>query len=261
MVALSSQVGPLLRSPQFRWAVSGWAFFIAENAILSENRTFLISELGDDRYHLLYGTFSTAAMGSIAYSYYYLTKKAPPAVTKGVTKSISVGSLTSAWASTTLGFIMASQALPKMQVPVSSSLQVRCPFDFTDKREPDAKLYGLERITRHPGLWSMAFVFAGNAFLQTSLPLQLWWMGPTAIAWLGGMHSDSRFRRGMGGTLDPHYDSVTSNVPFVAMLTGRQGAIGKAANDLFQEIKPLNAAMAATAATFWIMSRGRVRMA
>ena len=26
------------------------------------------------------------------------------------------------------------------------------------------------------------------------------------MAWLGGSHTDSRFRRGMGGTLHPEYD-------------------------------------------------------
>ena len=34
-------------SPAMRWAVGGWSFFIAENAILSENRSFLIDSLGD----------------------------------------------------------------------------------------------------------------------------------------------------------------------------------------------------------------------
>ncbi len=26
------------------------------------------------------------------------------------------------------------------------------------------------------------------------------------MAWLGGNHTDSRFRRGLGGTLNPEYD-------------------------------------------------------
>ncbi len=30
--------------------------------------------------------------------------------------------------------------------------------------------------------------------------------GPALVAWLGGSHTDSRFRRGMGGTLHPEYD-------------------------------------------------------
>ena len=30
--------------------------------------------------------------------------------------------------------------------------------------------------------------------------------GPAVVAWLGGSHTDSRFRRGMGGTLHPEYE-------------------------------------------------------
>lgn len=30
--------------------------------------------------------------------------------------------------------------------------------------------------------------------------------GPSMVAWLGGSHTDSRFRRGMGGVLHPEYD-------------------------------------------------------
>ena len=51
-------------SKGLRWASGGWSFFIAENLVLSENRTMLIDQLGDDGYHYLYGFFSTAAMVS-----------------------------------------------------------------------------------------------------------------------------------------------------------------------------------------------------
>jgi hypothetical protein len=39
--------------------------------------------------------------------------------------------------------------------------------------------------------------------LLTTLAFQ---SGPALVAWLGGSHTDSRFRRGMGGTLHPEYD-------------------------------------------------------
>jgi hypothetical protein len=180
------------------------------------------------------------------------------------------------WTATTIGLIVASQALPKFQIPIglqttaengntnsSWKLQVRCPFDFADdkQRNGDETVHGLERMSRHSGLWSLGFIGIGNALLQPSLPLRLWWMGPAAVAWLGGMHTDSRYRRGMGGTLDPWYDSQTSNVPFVAMLSGKQGSVSQAFSDLaFNEIKPLNALMAAGVSTVWVLSRGRARV-
>lgn len=45
--------------------VGGWTFFIAENLILSENRDFLVGELGETTYRNLYGTLSTAACGCV----------------------------------------------------------------------------------------------------------------------------------------------------------------------------------------------------
>ena len=48
-------------------------------------------------------------------------------------------------------------------------------------------------------------------------------MMPLAVAWIGGAHTDSRFRRGMGGTLEPEYDRQTSNIPFAAMITSQGG--------------------------------------
>jgi len=43
--------------------VGGWTFFIAENLILSENREYLVGELGERSYKNLYGALSTIACG------------------------------------------------------------------------------------------------------------------------------------------------------------------------------------------------------
>ena len=63
------------KSPLLKWAAGGWTFFILENAVLSENRTYLIQQLGDDQYHAVYGTskvggsiFLAVTFGSIAYA-------------------------------------------------------------------------------------------------------------------------------------------------------------------------------------------------
>ncbi|KAL7567967.1 hypothetical protein ACA910_019676 [Epithemia clementina (nom. ined.)] len=197
--------------------------------------------------------------------------------------------MVASWSLVSVGLILASQALPKMQIPiavVSAStgcqmedaepssegktgykIQVRCPFDFSDKHRQaqsadgsvSDEIRGMERVTRHPGLWSFGLVFAGNAMLQSNAGLRLWWMGPAAVAWLGGMHSDSRFRRGIGGHLDPVVDSQTSNIPFLALLSGKQGAPTKSFEHLISETKPLNATIALVAATTWVLSRGRFR--
>ncbi|MGK3739211.1 MAG: putative membrane protein [Bacillariaceae sp.] len=76
--------------------------------------------------------------------------------------------------------------------------------------------------------------------------------GPAFVAWMGGNHTDSRFRRGMGGTLPPQYECQTSNIPFLAMITGKQHGGFEA---LGNEIKPLNAALAVAASSMWVLRR------
>ena len=101
----------------------------------------------------------------------------------------------------------------------------------------------------------MGFVGGAHAFLATSLPMRLWWCGPSLVAWLGGAHTDSRFRRGLGGHIDPAYDSLTSNIPFWALVSGMQGSgCWKALNS---ETKELNALASVGASTIWILRRIR----
>lgn len=257
-----------LRSSSFRWAAGGWAFFIAENVVLSENRTLLIEQLGDTGYHNVYGLCSTAAVTSIGYAYWKKVRLVEPLV------AVTMPSRVVSWALLSLGLGMASQTLPKFQLPFTygssneskettvvgprvaeppkSSFKVQCPFDFTDpKASTGQELHGLERISRHPGLWSMGLVGLGHALLVPSLPQRVWLCMPVFVAWIGGSHTDSRYRRGMGGTLDPEYDAKTSNVPFAAMMARQDGWL-----DLVSEIKPLNAALAACVAAIWAFRRG-----
>eukprot|EP00532_Pseudo-nitzschia_australis_P005991 CAMPEP_0168169678 /NCGR_PEP_ID=MMETSP0139_2-20121125/3767_1 /TAXON_ID=44445 /ORGANISM="Pseudo-nitzschia australis, Strain 10249 10 AB" /LENGTH=266 /DNA_ID=CAMNT_0008087115 /DNA_START=85 /DNA_END=882 /DNA_ORIENTATION=+ len=248
-----------------RWAAGGWTFFVVENAVLSENRTWLIDSMGDDNYHAFYGTFSTIATVSIGYAYYRITRKMPPASAHlrrwNANDSPPLAAGIGSWICMSVGLVMASQVAPTFQIPVSfssgptgnaqSSIQVRCPFDFADKRletNNSFEVRGLERISRHPGLWSFGMIGMSQSLLAPIIPLQIWWLGPSLVAWLGGSHTDSRFRRGMGGMLHPEYDCQTSNIPFLAMITGKQSGCWEG---LSKEIKPLNAALALAASSVW----------
>ena len=241
--------------------------------------------MGDENYHLVYGFMSTLAMTTVGYSYYKLKHLQSSQLAPLFTSRIPVGNVLIAWGLTSVGLVLASQAMPKMQIPVavvssrmedaprpSSSegdgtggyrLQVRCPFDFSDKHNKSLndggdQVRGLERVSRHTGLWSFGLISAGNAMLQSNVALRIWWLGPAAVAWIGGMHTDSRFRRGMGGTLDPMAESQTSNIPFWAMISGKQGSPTDSFGNLALETKPLNACIAVAVATTWILSRGRI---
>ena len=286
-------------SSALKWAAGGWSLFIAENLILSENRTYLIDQLGDDGYHGLYGTLSTIAMGSVAYGYRYKVRgQGPFAFNPAVGGRVGPAALVASFALQALALGMVSQSAPKLQIPVhlvdggstddnaaaaaagaptaptaptsggGSQWKVRCPFDFSDsksqtgvpkgtKQQAD-QLAGLDRITRHPGLWSFGLLGLGNALLVPSIPTRIWLSMPAMVALIGGAHTDSRHRRGMGGELCKEVDEVTSNVPFLAMIMGRQeGGVLQSFRALGDEVKVLNAALAAGGAALWVARRGR----
>ena len=269
-------------NPAIRWAVGSWSFFILENTLISENRTLLISHLGDDTYHACYGLCSTIAMGSVGYAY-KLVRGAGPLLwttSQGAPLSGKIGSFVCLG----LGLGMVSQMPPKLQIPVeyrgassgeiqptnpdsiNSNMQkrepmgfkVRCPFDFTDNKNPDSNtVTGLERISRHPGLWSFGLIGLGQALLIPSVPQRAWLTMPLLVALIGGAHTDSRYKRGMGGTLHESYEKQTSNIPFAAMLGGKQGDLFSLFTDMKKEVKPVNAVLAVGIAGVWVLRKGR----
>lgn len=310
-----------------KWALGGWSFFIFENYILSENRSYLIHNFGDDMYHIVYGSASSIAMGSILYGYINKVRNAQPFLwslgnaAPISAKIISFGCLS-------LGLGMVGQLPPKVQIPVhfvsgmeevtshqgeennnsdinnysgmkedgaqlssrttqstptarldeksgegeGGGWKVRCPFDFTyNNRKINAthyggssdpiniQLHGIERVTRHPGLWSFGLLGVGHGLLVPSLPQKAFLCMPAVVALLGGSHSDSRHRRGLGGALDKEYDEVTSNVPFYAMLSGRQGRnVVEVFEELWvKEVKHSNAMLAVGISALWVLMKGR----
>ena len=274
-----SPTAPTASASPLRWAIGGWAFFIAENAVLSENRDTLRQVLafggtadieGDVNYHRLYGTLSTLACTSIAYGYFRRCVAAPP-LQWPLHASPPAARLALAFGLQALGIAGLAQQLPKLQVPVaaapasttppttvasdtamSKTWAVRCPFDF---KQPDLGdgVHGVERVSRHASLWAFASVCLGAACAVPSLPQAACLAMPTLVALIGGAHTDSRYRRGMGGTLPPEHDTMTSNVPFLAMLTGAQGE--GAFSKLTIEAKALNAACGVGVAALWALRR------
>ena len=156
-----------------------------------------------------------------------------------------------------LGLVGFSQMLPRLQVPITtdldlatdgqprssnspaSTVRVRCPMDFRPDDAPEDGIAGLKRVTRHPTFWSMGALGLGTALATPFATEAVMFAMPAVVAAIGTAHQDYRFRRNSGGELPPEVDAVTSNVPFVALITGQQSWV-----DLAGEIKWLNAAVA-----------------
>ncbi|GMH88309.1 hypothetical protein TrVE_jg7342 [Triparma verrucosa] len=266
----------LPKSLALRYALTGWAFFITENTVLSHNRTYLISEIfnnDETAYHYFYGTLSTVATGLTLHGYMKCRNAGPFRV-------VGRGWLGLALGLQGLGLVGLSQMAPRLQVPFgygpgggarggggevgggigpnvsSSKFQIRCPFDFTTSDHD--LVSGVGRVSRHSQLWSFASFSLGAAAATASLPQALCLSGPLAVAFIGGAHQDYRFRRGWGGVLTEEMDERTSNVPFLAMVMGKQGGVGEVFGKMVEEGKGLNAGVAILTAGALALRRGRM---
>lgn len=270
----------LLFAPSVKLIGIGWCGFIAENLILSENRTKIIATIGDENYHRIYNTLSTSACAAIAYGYWIGRNKGPQFRIPG--KYSRVG----AFGLQAVGLGMAAQFVPKLQVPVEINLfsstpndldstvesptvsapqlstteatvankkedtvmSIRCPMDFTPADIPADGVYGVKRITRHAMFWSFGMVSLGIALRARYMSSAVMFTMPAVFALVGGSHQDSRYRRGMGGSLEKEIDDVTSTVPFVALLSGHQSW-----SALVSELKATNTVLALAVAGFFAL--------
>jgi hypothetical protein len=121
----------------------------------------------------------------------------------------------------------------------ASTVRVRCPMDFRPDDAPEDGIAGLKRVTRHPTFWSMGALGLGTAMATPFATEAVMFAMPALVAAIGTAHQDYRFRRNSGGELPPEVEAVTSNVPFLALITGQQSWVA-----LGGEIKLLNAAVA-----------------
>lgn len=252
----------------------GWVFFITENVVLSGNRDAIIASIGEVNYTRTYSALSTCACASIAYGYLRHGRQQGPKLWTTTPRAARYGAVVLQG----LGLVGFSQMLPRLQVPITmdagsasevaarggppasdssaaSTVRVRCPMDFRAEGAPEDGIAGLKRVTRHPTFWSMGALGLGTA-LATPFATEAVMFGmPALMALVGTTHQDYRFRRNSGGELPTEVDAVTSNAPFLALITGKQswGVLGG-------EIKWLNAAIALLGAGLLAVGRrGRGR--
>lgn len=183
------------------------------------------------------------------------------------------------------GLVGASQFIPKIQMPVTygdspaqqpaprplpqhetvpppsaaaaagsggeGRFRAQCPMDFSPVDVPADGVCGVKRVTRHGMFWSMGMFGLGAAVGTPYATVAAMGAFPALFAAVGGLHQDSRYRRGMGGSLPKDLDEKTSSLPFVALLTGVQswGALA-------DELKWSNAA-AAVAVALLLAARRR----
>ncbi len=182
-----------------KWVAGGWILFTVENVFLSENRTRLIEFLGQERYHALFNTLSSTALVSIAYGY---LRFGPGRAVNPISRFFGGGFVV-------CGCALLSQ-LPLFQTSGNKKVNLS-----------DDEVTGVYKVTRHPMLYGIGLVGLGLALRAKFTGRRALFAGPLGVALVGTHHQDSRFRRGMGGTLTETRDLDSPNIPFSAFIRGR----------------------------------------
>ena len=108
------------------------------------------------------------------------------------------------------------------------------------------------RVTRHPMLYSIGLCGLGIGLTSVNLGTMCLLSGPLFVALVGTHHQDYRYRRNIGGTLTPEKEKATSNIPFVALLAGRNDWY-----ELFNELKKMNCLIGITTVGLILLSKGK----
>jgi prenyl protein peptidase len=257
-----------------RFITAGWSFFIAENLALSEHRDLIISNSSGGFYHACYNCLSTMACASVAYGYFKHGKGQGPLMYQAAAVGPKFGAATLSKLFLGIGLIGFSQFAPALRglsnplpndtigpsKPSSETGLARslCPMDFEVERnfnanyeQNDDDFFGLERITRHPSLYSFAFCSLGWALRTPFLTHFCTFAGPFFAIVALSQHKDSRFRRGIGGVLEIEKDWPSScNFPFMAAAFGSQKENVFTADFWQKEMKQNNAFAALVIACF-----------
>lgn len=85
---------------------------------------------------------------------------------------------------------------------------------------PDA-VKGMLRVTRHPFLWGVAVWAVGHLLANGDLPSVILFGSLLLLAVLGGASIDAKRRKALGARYDG-FVAQTSNIPFAAILAGKQ---------------------------------------
>jgi hypothetical protein len=218
----------------------GWTGFIAENLVLSHNRSAIIEELGDKNYHRIYNTLSTASCLTILYGFYRGKKLTSPNTIHGLNKfnGTRAGKILG-MGIRVIGLGIGSQTFPKLQFPweihygasqkdqseINSqaiqhlTVKSKCPIEFGSDRDGETAIS--KKITRHPMLWTLGLTSLSFIFRSTYMHQVIFFGYPIIFTIIGGLHQDYRHLRGLGGILTEKDYENSSHVPFWAILNDK----------------------------------------
>ena len=188
--------------------IAATAFFVLLHLLVSGTRLrgAIAGVIGEGPYM---GIFSLASVAGLVWlGFAFAAARGQGAVwwsATALTKDIQL-------ALTLLAFLL---IVPGLTTPNPTSVKQEGALD-----KPGA-IKGMLRITRHPFLWGVALWAAGHLITNGNAPALLLFGGMLMLAVFGTYSIDAKRHRALGARYDA-FVAQTSNVPFAAILAGRQ---------------------------------------
>ncbi len=166
-------------------------------------RAMLIEVLGENGYLALYSVIALITLGGMIYSY-------------GV-----IGHQNYLWSNSLVTSTLAKLVMPVALIFLVLGLTAKNPTSVKMESAVDNEPRGILRITRHPVQWGI-LLWAVSHLIANGDVASLIFFGTFALVSSYGTHSIDRKR---GLSLDQskwsQFTAVTSNIPFAAILSGR----------------------------------------
>jgi uncharacterized membrane protein len=186
------------------------AFFVLPHLLVSGTRLrdALTGRIGQGPYM---GAFSLASVAGLAWLGFAF------AAARGAPENLAYWAVTPATLWIQLGLMLLALLLivPGLTTPNPTSVAQEGALE-----RPDV-VKGMLRITRHPFLWGVAIWAAGHLLVNGDRAGLVLFGAVLVLALFGTMSIDAKRRRTLGDKWEG-FAAQTSNLPFAAILTGRQ---------------------------------------
>ncbi len=190
--------------------IAAAAFFVLLHLVVSGTRlrNLITGAIGEGPYMGLFSLVSLAGLVWLGFAYAH-ARRLPDDVDywalSETTRWIAIGLVL-------LGFLF-----------IVPGVMTRNPTSVRQEKalqDPNA-VTGVLRITRHPFLWGVAFWAAAHVIASGDKASLILFGSLLLLALLGPPSIDAKRARAMGETWEP-FRAKTSNIPFAAILAGRQ---------------------------------------
>jgi uncharacterized membrane protein len=188
--------------------IAAAAFFLAIHLLVSGTRlrNVIVGTIGDGPYMAMFSLASLAGIVWISMAY---------GDARGFGKTYWDGGAAGRHASLLIQLLAVLMIVPGLTTRNPTSVKQEGSLD-----RPDV-VSGMLRITRHPFLWGVAIWAAGHLLVNGDTPSLILFGTMLFLAVTGTFSIDAKRRRELGATYEA-FEAQTSNVPFGAIVSGRQ---------------------------------------